>query len=388
MIRVLHIIETIGSGGVERRRLSLAKLLNKSIFELKIICTHSHGSFADEIRKCGVEVIEIGSLTNFLDIKQHQKVQKIIANFKPHIIHGAVFEGVTMAAINGFLKRVPIVVIEETSDPQTRTWKANVLMKVFTLTAKKVIGVSPATTNYLIDTLKINKNKVELITNGIATPRTVNLDQTIVLKKQLTISSHEIVIGTVGRMTDDSNKRFSDLIKAFAILVKKQLPLKLVLVGDGVEKQRYIQLVQDLGIQKQVHFAGYQADSAMYYRIFDIFSLVSSHESFGLVLAEAMFHKLPVVATKVGGMKYIVDDNETGFLVEKFDVQAIADKLEILSVNKQLRQELGQKGFLKATQNYTEERYVNNINDLYNNLVTRHLRIEQPDQTKNSKTTI
>lgn len=382
MIRVLNIIETIGSGGVERRRLSMAKLLDKSTFELKIICTNSYGSFADEIRKCGVEVIEIGSLTHFLDIKQHLKVQKIIADFKPHIIHGAIFEGVTMAAINGFWKRVPIIILEETSDPQTRSWKGNGLMKALTLLAHKVIGVSPAATNYLMDTLKIREDKVKLITNGIAAPRTVTNDETAALKKQLSISEHEIVIGSVGRMTDDSNKRFSDLINAFAILVKKELPVKLILVGDGVEKKKYIQQVEDLGIQKQVFFAGYQADTPLYYSIFDVFSLVSSHESFGLVLAEAMFHKLPIVATKVGGMKYIVDDNETGFLVEKYNVQSIARKLEKLCENRQLRQEFGQKGFLKATQNYTEERYVDNIKGVYIDLFNRHLITELPDKTK------
>ena len=94
MIKVLNIIETISSGGVERRRLSMAKLLDKSQFELKIICTNIYGDFANEIRREGVEVIEIGPLKSFLDFKQHQKVMKIIADFKPHIIHGAIFEGV------------------------------------------------------------------------------------------------------------------------------------------------------------------------------------------------------------------------------------------------------------------------------------------------------
>lgn len=73
MIRVLNIIDTMASGGVERRRLSLAKLLDKSKFELKIICTNAVGPFPDEIRKLGVEVIEIGDLKSFADFKQHKK---------------------------------------------------------------------------------------------------------------------------------------------------------------------------------------------------------------------------------------------------------------------------------------------------------------------------
>jgi glycosyltransferase involved in cell wall biosynthesis len=373
MIRVLNIIETISSGGVERRRLSMAKLLDKSKFELKIICTNIYGDFADEIRKEGVEVIEIGPLKSFRDTKQHQKVMKVINDYKPHIIHGAIFEGVTMASINGFLKRVPIIIVEETSDPQTRSWKGNLLMKLLTLPAKKVIGVSPAATDYLTQTLKISKDKVQLITNGIALPRKVDNEESALLKKQLNIAPHEIVIGSVGRMTDDKNKRFSDLIKAFAQLIKKNIPAKLVLVGDGVEKAKYIQQATALNIQEHIVFAGYQKDTALYYSIFDIFTLVSSHESFGLVLAEAMFHKLPILATRVGGMKYIVDENETGYLVEKYEVDQIAAKLEILCNNKELRIQFGEKGYKKAKENYTEERYVSNVESLYLQLAERYL---------------
>jgi glycosyltransferase involved in cell wall biosynthesis len=298
---------------------------------------------------------------------------KVINDYKPHIIHGAIFEGVTMASINGFLKRVPIIIVEETSDPQTRSWKGNLLMKLLTLPAKKVIGVSPAATDYLTQTLKISKDKVQLITNGIALPRKVDNEESALLKKQLNIAPHEIVIGSVGRMTDDKNKRFSDLIKAFAQLIKKNIPAKLVLVGDGVEKAKYIQQATVLNIQEHIVFAGYQKDTALYYSIFDIFTLVSSHESFGLVLAEAMFHKLPILATRVGGMKYIVDENETGFLVEKYEVEEIAAKLEILCNNKDLRTQFGEKGYIKAKENYTEERYVSNVESLYLSLAERYL---------------
>ena len=175
MIRVLHIIDTIMSGGVERRRLSLAKLLDSEQFELKIICTNAVGSFPEEFKKYGVEVIDIGDLISFINVKQHKKVMKVIDDFKPHIIHGAVFEGVTMASINGFLKRVPIIILEETSDPQNRRWKGHLLMKLLTLPADKVIGVSQASTNYLTEKLKISKEKVKLINNGVALPLSVDI---------------------------------------------------------------------------------------------------------------------------------------------------------------------------------------------------------------------
>lgn len=372
MIRVLNIVETIGFGGVERRRLSLAKLLDKTRFELKIICTKTEGNFADEIRKQGVEVFEIGLLNHPFEWKQHQKVLQIIKEFQPHIIHGAVFEGVTMAAVNGFIKRVPIVIVEETSDPQNRSWKGNLLMKGLVSFADVVVGVSPASVAYLTDTLKIRKNKVVLINNGVAIPEAVPHGQVSELKVQFGLTDNDFVIGSVGRMLSDATKRFSDLIKAFAIVVQHAENAKLLLVGEGEEKENYIRLSKELNISDKVIFAGYQNDISKYYDVFDVFALVSAHESFGLVLVEAMLHKLPVIATNVGGMKYIVLDNETGFLVEKYDVTAIAASLLKIYENPDLKQQMGAKGYERAIENYTEERYVRNVENLYNNLLKQN----------------
>jgi len=172
-------------------------------------------------------------------------------------------------------------------------------------------------------------------------------------------------------MNSDAHKRFSDLINAFSILAQKNNKVKLVLVGNGPEQSNYKNLVAKLGIQDRVVFAGYQNEIEEYYAVFDIFCLVSAFEAFGLVLAEAMLHKLPVVATNVGGIRYIVDDNETGFLVEKFDVGSINQKLDILCNNSDIRKQFGENGYIKALKCYTEERYVKNIQDLYIELIKK-----------------
>lgn len=371
MIRVLHVLDTMASGGVERRRLSIAKFLDKSKFELKIICTNAFGPLPDEIRQLGVEVIAIGDLKSFLDVKQHQKVIKVINEFKPHIIHGAVFEGVTMAAINGFFKRVPIIILEETSDPQNRSWRGNLLLKSFSFVADQFIGVSPAATDYLLHQLKLPKNKVKLINNGVAIPARVSKEEQTFLKNKLNIKEDEIIIGSVGRMSSDAHKRFSDLIKAFALLHKNNPKTKLILVGEGREIENYKRLALALSIKDNVLFTEYQHEIAQYYAIFDVFSLVSAYESFGLVLAEAMLHKLPIVATRVGGMQYIVDDEKTGYLVDKLDVKAIAEKLENLCLNSGLRNQFGENGYNKAMISYTEERYVREVEFLYLDLINK-----------------
>lgn len=371
MIRVLNIVESITYGGVERRRLSLAKMLNKEEFELKIICTHYRGEIPERINDCGVEVIAVGKLKNIFDWEKHKKVISVIRQFQPHIVHGAVFEGVTMATVSSVFCRVPVLIIEETSDPQNRSWRGNLLMRLFSFFADAVVGVSHASTNYLIEKLKISPKKVHLISNGVAIPREVSEKESEQLKITIGIDAEKIIIGSVGRMIHDGTKRFSDLIKAFEMLVRKGLNVHLILVGDGPEKRNYERLVQDLNIEKSVTFEGYQDDTAKYYAIFDIFSLVSAHESFGLVLAEAMLSKVPIVATKVGGMQYIVDHEKTGYLVEKQNIIEISQKMEILCNSESLRKAMGKAGYEKAIENYTEERYVNRVKALYSELMQK-----------------
>lgn len=364
-IRLLHVQETIGSGGVERLRLSIAKLIDLEKYELIIICTHTGGNIKDEIEGHGVEVIPLGEFKGIFDLKNHLKVQKIISHFKPHIIHGAVFEGVTMAALNGFIKRVPVIIIEETSDPKNRSWRGNLLMRIFSKLSDAVIGVSPGVMEYLHGTLNLSKRKAVLLNNGVVVPRKVETFEVIALKEKLGIQPNDIVVGTVGRMLQDEHKRFSDLIKAFASLVSKHKNIKLLLVGEGPELDLYRNLSMDLGIVDHVIFTDYQSDVALYYNIMNIFALVSAYEAFGLVLAEAMLCKLPVVATEVGGMKYIVRDNSTGFLVEPYATDQIASKLDQLLSSETLRIKFGEKGHEIALREYTEDIYVKNLLEIY-----------------------
>lgn len=365
-IKILHVQETIASGGVERTRLSLAKLLDKDQFEQKIICTDASGNMVDEIRKEGVEIIAIGILKSPFQWSQHKKVKKIIQEYQPDIIHGAVFEGVTMAAINGWLKKVPIIIIEETSDPQNRSWKGNLLMTLFSKLAHKVVGVSEGVTEeYLKGKLKIPSEKAILVNNGVALPRAISDTEITATKRSVHISENDFVIGSVGRMLQDEHKRFSDLIKAFAKFASNKDNAKLLLLGDGPERMNYEKLVKELDITEKVIFAGYQQDVTLFYNLMNVFSLVSAYEAFGLVLAEAMLNKLPVVATSVGGMKYIVDHEKTGFLVERFNTDSIAEKFEVLYQNDHLRKQMGTNGYVKALVEYTEDVYAKKIESLY-----------------------
>lgn len=165
-IRILHTHQIIRSGGVEQRKHLLCKSLPKDKYEQKIVCTEAIGTKPIIMSEDGCNIITTGKMKHPLHLSVHRKVQQIIKEFKPHIIHGTVYEGNSMAAINGFLQQVPIVILEETSHPIRRSNRANLLFKLFSSTADAIIGVSPVVTKFLRDDLKISSGKIKLIMNG------------------------------------------------------------------------------------------------------------------------------------------------------------------------------------------------------------------------------
>ncbi len=367
MIRVLHIMSTVTGGGVERRRLSLAKAFKGSNFQMKLVGTFKSGAIAEQIEENGVEIIEIGDFNGPFHWEKHRKIQKIIDDFQPHIIHGAVYEGVTMAAINGFIKKVPVVILEETSDPQNRSAKADFLLRIFSWTADRFIAIAPNVADYLINTAKIDSKKVITINNGVEIPRGVLPEEIKNLRNKYHVKPTDFVIGTVGRLFDD-HKKITDIIAAIK-MVENVDNLKLLVVGSGRDEELIKQKAIDLGVQDKVIFTGYQFDTAPFYKLMNVFCIASQREGFGLVAAEAMLHRLPVIATKVGGLQNVVVHDETGILIKPNQPKDIALAINKLYNDPQLLDSFADKGFKRAMDNYTEERYVKEVINLYSELL-------------------
>jgi glycosyltransferase involved in cell wall biosynthesis len=101
----------------------------------------------------------------------------------------------------------------------------------------------------------------------------------------------------------------------------------------------------------------------------DIFTLPTYTECFPLSIVEAMQASLPVISTDEGAIPDIVDDNETGFIVNKKDPEDLADKLKILIEDKDLRLKMGQRGREKFLNNYTFEIFEKNMDQVFKKVI-------------------
>jgi L-malate glycosyltransferase len=119
-------------------------------------------------------------------------------------------------------------------------------------------------------------------------------------------------------------KRVVDVVKIFA-RVAREMPARLILIGDGPDRSAAEWLAHDLGIQSRIHFLGKQDRVNELLPLADLLLMPSELESFGLAALEAMACKVPAVATRVGGVPELIDDGETGLLFEVGDVDGMAN---------------------------------------------------------------
>ena len=149
------------------------------------------------------------------------------------------------------------------------------------------------------------------------------------------------VIFAAGRLT--RAKGYDLLIQSWSLLEKRYPQWKVIVAGDGEEEKRLKRQAYKAGL-KRFYFAGNVADIERYYEKAAFFVLPSRDEGFGMVLIEAMHFSLPVVAYRCkAGPGEIVDDGETGYLVEPGNVEAFAEKMRILMENEEIRRIMGEK---------------------------------------------
>ena len=184
------------------------------------------------------------------------------------------------------------------------------------------------------------------------------------------------VVGCVGRIKLQ-RKGQEVLLRAAGLLKQRGLRAKFLIVGapfPGHEShlEALHDMVREHGLGEDVVFTGELADTRPAYAAMDVFVLPSAQpEPFGGVVMEAMCMGLPVIATNIGGSVEQVADGESGFLIRPDDPEALADKLELLLRDANLRKRLGEAGRRRITERFTLEGMVEKITRVFDECLTR-----------------
>lgn len=177
----------------------------------------------------------------------------------------------------------------------------------------------------------------------------------------------------VGRL--DKTKGVDYLIQAMPEIIKRFPTATLSIVGEGIHRQKLIELTQELNLRKNISFISWQKSEKIknFYKETDIVIIPSIWpEAFGTVGIEAMSVGRPVIASRVGGMPEWLDDGKTGYLVDPKNAKQISEKVIALFSNKKTLKQMGEKARKKAEQ-FSIDKYVKNIEDIYQKVITKKI---------------
>jgi glycosyltransferase involved in cell wall biosynthesis len=332
----------------------------------------------------GIKVIRVKAFLNGPGFVLAPTLAKTILNSDSTVynIHGFL-SNISIEATNiirSFKKRPMVltahdVTIAENLKKYYPLWKLYIhsLGKFLCRSVDTIIVQNPLDASF-IKSLGISSCKIHIIPNGIDTHvfsrSNVSEHEQESFKERFKIKD-KFVLLFVGRI--EKRKRIDLLLYALKLIIRDiDDEVMLLIVGpDQGEKNELLKLAKQLGLERNVVFTGPLDTRGLLaaYAIANVFISLSTQEAFGLSLIEAMSMEVPVVTHRWKGISYIIEDSVNGFSVDPFDVRSLAKKTVFLLKNDEYRRFLGKKSRSYVIKNFSIERMVNEILNIYRSLI-------------------
>ncbi len=378
-LKILHILDSLGVGGMERVLIDVANLLDPQQFE-QAICTVTRSGTAAERVESHVKLFDMAK-GEARDLAMPFKLVRVIREFQPDLVHTRSWAGVDGALATALAKargqraklvhsehgrNLPYIHFEPT--------KRKVIRRCIYHLADQVFTVSEEMRQYFCRETGFDARRVKVVANGIDIQKldAVTPADAQALRAEFGIAPHDCVIGTVARFQE--TKDLPTLVRAFAQLLNERTVrdgLKLMLVGDGTERARLETLARELKIDEALVITGLRNDVARCLRAMDVFVLPSLSEGLPGAVLEAMGASLPVVATNIATLPELIHEGENGFLVNIKDPAAMAERLSRLVVDPELARRFGQVGRRRAEHDFSLPAMLERYEQLYAGLVEK-----------------
>ena len=372
-MKVITLISGGDTGGAKTHVHSLLHGLEGRV-ELLLVC-FMEGPFAQEARELGIPTVVIKrSLSRTL-----RQLKKILREGGYDIIH---CHGARANLIGALLRRstgLPVVTTVHSDyrlDYLGRFFSRLTYGTINTVALRFLdyrIGVSDAMTDLLISR-GFDPDKLFTIYNGLDfSPRSAALERAEFFRSVgLNADEDSVVVGIAARL--NPVKDIPTLIRAFAKAHARQPKLRLLIAGDGAQLESLKRLAAQLGVADTVCFAGWLTDVDSFYHAIDVNTLTSLSETFPYSLTEGARAALPTVASRVGGVPYLIDHGVDGLLFPAQDVDALADHLANLADQPELRERLGRRLYEKSKAKYSIEATIDRQMDIYQAVLRRQAR--------------
>ena len=373
-MNVVHLISGGDVGGAKTHVLSLLQGLSKTE-NAKLIC-FMEGDFAREARELGIDttVIRSGNPGSAAGA-----VLRIIREQGCQIVH---CHGARANLVGSLLRKkagVPVITtvhsdyrLDYLGRPLSRITYGNINAAALRH-LDYYVGVSDSMVELLIDR-GFDPQKIFSIYNGVDfSPRQPAMGREEYLKS-VGISCEEdcTVYGIAARLS--AVKDVATLIRGFGEALKTCPNIRLLIAGDGEERTELEKLAGQCCVPGTYAFCGWVSDMDSFYNALDVNTLTSLSETFPYALTEGARMHCATIASRVGGVPYLIEDGETGLLFEARDHLRLAEHICTLAQDRERRNQLAEALYEKASRDFSVEATVRRQKEIYETVLRREAR--------------
>ncbi len=364
--RILHLVQDLHYGGMERLLNELVHALRAEGCEMHVGVVGGFGRFGDGLERSAT-LHRVPPMSR-LSLLRPQGLISLTREVRPDLLHS--HEGVWLkASLAARATGVPLVQTEHgRPDPDRLVdrWSDNLASRSTAI----VIAVSEPLGEVLRRKVVHDPGRVRVIANGIDTRRLAPQSGGLSVRLELGIPPDALVVGSVGRLEPVKNYQLA--LHAFAAMRSHRnggSPRFLLLVGDGQERRSLESAAQSLGIAQEVRFLGWRDDVERLYAAFDVFALTSRSEGTSVSLLEAMGSGVCPVVTDVGGNRRVLGPGLENLLVPSGDAAAVASAWQRCLEDPGYRSEVGHRVRDRVEREFSLTRMVARHLELYHEVI-------------------
>ncbi len=364
-MKILLLTTHLNIGGIGCYTLSLAKSLKKRGHSILVVS--SGGDLVGELNREEIVHLKIDINTKselspkvFLAVI---RLRSIVKRQEIELIHAQsrVTQVVTAAVARG--SRVSFV------STCHGFFKPRWGRKVFGCWGDKVIAISEAVREHLVNDLRVKKGSVALVHNGVDIEkfsRFYSEEEKERFRAEAGLGNG-LIVGIIARLSPVKGHKY--LLAAMREVVNLKPDVQLLIVGEGPCQKELLSQTQLLGLKNNVVFLDATFDTTKLLSVMDIFALPSLQEGLGLSIMEAQAAGIPVVASNVGGIYTIIKDDQSGLLLPPGDSASLAEAILKLMDNPGRAKEMGEKGREVIRERFSLDKMARDIEGVYKQCV-------------------
>ena len=372
---------TLLRGGTEMQTLFLVRALQALNYRIVVCCYHEHDeSVVNAYRKTGVDVMPLSyeRVTSPASALQFMmKLASVFRSLKPYCIHLQYIAPGFLATCGAKLSGCKRVIVSIHYPATIYGWKEKALLRLSSLMSRFTIANSLATEQSWFGSSQLIDSKSILLNDHHGTIYNC-VDSKNIQQNMSTFSSADMraqmqlsnvfVVTIIGRLS--AEKGHVTILKAIQRLVQNHQAV-LLIVGDGQMRDSLCALATKLGIESNIRWCGSVAQEEVFrlLSVSDVVVVPSRYEGFSLAAAEAMAAGVPVIASTTGGLPEVVEHERTGLLVPPGNVEALADAIQLLADNPEMRVMFGKAGRQRVESVFSVELYQASIRAVYDQLM-------------------